>query len=246
MTPTRTTAADPSCADRFYPDRPGATNSHATVGFGCVHLDSSVLVVREPGATSVSLPHLFRMGLAHVLELRVGYDFVGLTAFDDDTPTEVGPSALLLEAKIMGVEADGRAPGLGVTAGAVVPGDGASSRTVSPSTALLFDWSFVDAWALSLNGILSGPPADDGTQRTVRLGYGAVVSFSPPVEGGWLGVYVDAAGGALVEAGDYEQSVGAGVAFLVQPNLQLDASFSVTVTGDDHPVSFGPGLAWRL
>ncbi len=239
-------AAQEACEDRFFPDRPGATNSHATVGFGCAHLDSSLLVTRGPEATTFSLPHLVRVGFAHVAELRLGYDFFSITDYDADVATEVAPSGVLVEVKLMGAQADGRVPGVGATAGVSVPGDAASSHTVSPSTALLFDWSFVDAWGLALNLVLTGPPSPGPERRSVRMGYGAVLSYAPPVPDGWLSVYVDGAGGAVVEGGGFEQSVGAGAAFLLQPNFHLDLSFAVTVTGDDHPVSFGPGLAWRL
>lgn len=85
------------------------------------------------------------------------------------------------------------------------------------------------------------PSAGGRSQRSVRLGCGTVLSFSPPITGGWKGVYVHGTGGAVADRGGCEQSVGAGAAFLLRPNLQRDAS--VTVTGDDHPVSFGSGLA---
>ena len=240
-----TEAEASDCDERFVPDRPGATNAHTTVGAGCLHLATSVDVARGPDTTGLSFPTIARMGIVQPLEVRLSHSIVGVD-IPDDGETDVGATPLGLELKWMALEADGRRPGTGAMLGAFAPTNSEFAEEITPALHWLFDWSFADGFGWSLNLIGSIPPFPDGGRRAARGDFGTVLSATIPVPGNWLGLFVDAAGGSLIRDGGWEQKVGAGVTFLPLDNLQLDTSFDVLVTGDDHPVRAGVGVAWRL
>jgi len=234
------------CDNRFVPDRPGATNAHTTVGAGCLHLASGVDVTRGPGTTNLTFPSIARIGIATPFELRLAHNIVDLQ-LPDEGDSDVTAAPLGVEVKWMALQADGRIPGMGAMASLFAPTNSDFVDQVTPMLTWLFDWSFVERFGWSVNLIGSVPPFPvEDVPRAVRLDYATVLSSSIPVPGDWLSVYVDSAGGGLIRDGDWQQKVGAGAAFLALDNLQLDASFDVVVTGPDHPVRTGAGIAWRL
>ncbi|HHH30876.1 MAG TPA: transporter [Polyangiaceae bacterium] len=232
------------CSERFVPDRPGATYGHTTVGAGCLHIEAAADVTRSPGNTNLGFPSIVRMGLVQPLELRLSHSIVGIDV-PDDGDTEVSAAPVGLEVKWMALEAEGRHPGLGVMFGAFAPANSDFGDQITPVFTWLTDWSFADGFGYSLNLIGSVPPVEGGL-RAARFDYGTVLSAGIPVPGDWLTLFVDAAGGSASRDDQWAQKVGAGVIFLVASNLQLDASFDVVVTGDEHPVRAGVGIAWRL
>lgn len=232
------------CSDRFVPDRPGATNAHTTVGAGCLHFATAVDVTRAPATTNLGFPSIVRMGIVQPLELRLSHSIVGVD-IPDDGDTDVGAAPFGLELKWMALEADGRVPGMGAMVGAFAPTNSAFGDEITPALHWLFDWSFAERFGWSVNLIGSIPPFEGG-RRAARVDYGTVVSAVLPVPGDWLGVFVDGAGGSLLRDGGWEQKVGGGLTFLVLDNMQLDATFDVVVTGEDHPVRSGIGFAYRL
>ncbi|MFO0611786.1 MAG: transporter [Polyangiaceae bacterium] len=241
----RAARAEGSCSDTLVPNRPGATDASGTVGAGCFELESSVAFERTSAALSAAFPEVVRVGLASMVELGFEYDVVGLTS-PDGGDLVASPAGSAFTLKINAIEADERRPGFGAEASVGVPGEGTSAGTVEPRLALLFDWSFVEHWSASLDAIWTLPALEGDGPRSQALGLAAVLGYSPPVPGDWLNVYVDTSGAAPLRAGRWDQTVGAGAAFLVRPNVQLDASFSVVATGDEHAVQFGPGFAWQL
>jgi Putative MetA-pathway of phenol degradation len=250
MAPTQTAAAqqandEDACADRFVPDRPGATNGHTTVGAGCLHAATSFSTTVGGGSTALTFPSIVRLGLGQPFELRLAHSIIGLEWPSGDT-LQTSAAPLGMELKWMAIEADGHAPGTGVLVGAAAPTNSDFSRQITPSVSWLFDWAFVDPLGFSLNLVTSLPGAADGERRATRFDFGSVLSTSIPVPGDWLGAYIDTAGGSALRDGSWSQSIGTGLAFRVLDNMQLDASTSLEVTGDAQPVTFGAGLAWRL
>jgi hypothetical protein len=239
-------SADESCDDRFVPDRPGATDAHTTVGAGCLHLATSVDVTRGPDATGLTFPSIARIGFIRPLELRILHGIVDI-ALPDEEPSEVDATPLGVAFKWMALEADGHVPGMGAMFGVFAPTNSDFGDEITPVLTWLFDWAFVDPLALSVNLIGSIPPFPvQGQPRSARADYASVLSAAVPVPGDWLSFYIDNTGGALLHDGQWDQKVGGGAVFLVRDNLQLDLTFDVVVTGEDHPVRVGPGIAWRL
>lgn len=234
------------CDDRFVPDRPGATDAHTTVGAGCLHLATGVDVTRAPGVTNLTFPSIARIGLIRPIELRILHSVVGVD-LPDEAGSDVSAAPLGLAFKWMALEAEGRVPGTGAMFGVAAPTNSDFGDEITPALTWLFDWAFVDPLALSVNLIGSIPPFPvEGELRSARVDYASVLSAAVPVPGNWLSVFVDHTGGAVLRDGDWDQKVGAGVVFLPLDNLQLDTTFDVVVTGEDHPVRVGAGIAWRL
>src|SRR5690606_1746850 len=136
------------CNDRFYTDRPGTTDSHATVSPACALVEGGAQSVHEGHSDTNSIPLLLRIGLHRTLVLRAFTDTVRIANRaaedtglpEDDTQVEA-PSAGL-GVKLMAVEARGQLPGLGlvVEVSSITSSDFVDA--ISARTALLFDWPF--------------------------------------------------------------------------------------------------------
>lgn len=232
---------------RFTTDRPGATNSHVTIGAGCFELESGVSVDRSPGTTGLSFPTLVRFGLVDPLELRLFTGIVSVAVPDGDAAAaDATPAAL--EAKLMGLEAKDAVPGLGALIGVSAPTNSELGSQVTPYTQLLFDWQLTSGLWWSVNGLLSAVPGASSSDPHVGdLGYATVLWLDVPVPGEWLAIYADGAGSSLLRSkSDFRQMVGGGFAFnVVAGAVQLFAGTSVVVTGGEHPFNVSSGVAWQ-
>jgi outer membrane putative beta-barrel porin/alpha-amylase len=240
-------AAEPAPCSRFVPDRPGATKAHTVVGAGCFHLEGATNVTRLREATNLSFPLFARFGIGDIFELRISNALIGI-GIPDDTSVDVTSTPLGLEGKIMAIEATGPAPGLGLLFGAWAPLGDRFFHEIDPQMKLLFDWDFVEHWRVSLNVGLSAPPAEVDV-RFARFGGAFVLSWRPI---DWLRIHVDTEGGiGLRREEPWAQRLGAGLAFGVADNAQIDASTSLEMTPDEkkpviYPIVAELGFAWRL
>jgi hypothetical protein len=226
------------CADRFFPDRPGATNGHWTAAPGCSITEIGTAVERTSDATTVTFPLLFRVGLADVVELRGTTGLIAIEAPDEGDTTAAGTDAAL-QVKVTGHRADGQVPGVGAlfSIGSVANSQFADSFTASAS--LLFDWQLFDGFWLAANAIATAPPKSS-PPHVLNLGYATVVWYDLL---DWMSVYGNAFGSGPIQDGDFSQWAGGGLAFYPHDVVQIDVTADAEATGDVHPVLMQAGVA---
>jgi hypothetical protein len=246
-----TSAAADECTERFVPDRPSLTNTHATVSPGCGLFEGGVLVERISHSETISFPLIFRVGVASWLELRAGTDVVRIARIDaDDAPqgprtpaaedhTDFAAPSAHLGFKLMAVEAKGRRPGLGMVVDVASQTNASFVDELSVGTFGLFDWEFVESLTFSLNAGIGQRPAPDpaSTRRAAFVG-AVVLNYELPDPVGWLSLFVDAGGTVeLREEAPRLQLVGGGFAFKVADAMQLATQVRGAVTGDPRPIT---------
>jgi len=234
-------AAAQDCSKSFFSERPGATNGHWSQQKGCAMLESGALVTRTPDATFLAFPTLFRFGLGAGFELRANTDLVAVDIPDDDSAGASAPRTGL-EVKFMGLRAEDRVPGVGVLlqVNSVTNGDFVDELQVATSG--LMDWQLFDGFWWAVNVSLA--TANGGAVEPMRQGvFGAsTVVWYDFV--GFMSGYVNYAGSTRLRERSWNQIVGGGLAFYPGvERLQLDVSADVEVTGDEHPVVVGAGVA---
>jgi hypothetical protein len=239
------------CTERFVVDRPAVTFNHATVSPACAIFEGGAQIDHQGHSQTFTFPLLFRVGVARRLELRATTDTVRMhqrgaedTGLSEDDTVVEAPSAGL-GFKIMGVEAQGRVPGMGVMATVTSVTNNRFVDEIGAQTLALFDWSFVDPLTLSLSPGLALTPAPDpaSTRRSTFL-LPAALTWTLPGGADWVSLYGEAYGFVdLRRDALWTQSVGGGVAFRVRHWAQLDAGVAGEVTGNEHPISIFAGAS---
>ena len=233
------------CAETFASDRPAANNGHGVIGAGCADVEAGLQTDLTDAGGDLAFPTLLRVGLTQRFELRASTDLVRLS-FPKGADVAASAPTALVGMKLTAVAAEKDRPGLGllVMVGSVL--NRSIGDQLTAQSALLFDWTFVPKLTLSLNGGLSLQPApDDGARRRGRFDQVAVLTQGLPDLADFISLYVDAFGGVDLENGaTFHENLGAGAAFLVAPQLQVDAYVFAELTGDIHPLSLGAGASF--
>ncbi len=237
--------SDP-CQAPFATDRPTATNGHGTVGAGCFQIETSLNVNRAPDDTGLSFAPLLRFGVGKNFELRLTDELMGID-IPDGHPVQAGARPLTLEMKVMGIAQNDTVPGFGVLVGATVPIGRSAGAQSSVAVSALTDGNIGAGFGYSVNLIGSAVPVSDAAGHRLALSYAAVLSFAPPLKDAWLTFHLDGEGGAtVVSHAPWGQSLGGGITANLTSEIQLFALALVTITGDEHPYSIGPGLVVRV
>jgi len=238
-----TEAGAQDCSKSFFPERPGATNGHWSQQSGCAQLEAGALVTRSPDTTFLAFPTLFRFGLGAGFELRATTDLVSVD-ISDDGPSGASAPRTGVELKFMGLRAEGRVPGVGVLLQLNSVTNGDFVDELQMATSGLMDWQLFEGfwWAvnLGLSTTNGGPPAPH-RRGVFRASTVVWYDFVELMSG-----YVNGAGSTVLVSDEqsWSQLLGGGLAFYPDVDkLQLDLSADVEVTGDQHPVILGAGVA---
>lgn len=216
-------------------DRPDVAESAVTVGSGRVQLETGVLFqrFRDGSADQVVTPTLLRVGTGPDTELRLESD--GLTFQGPDR----GVSDVALGFKLNLSDSDGVATGL--LFDVLLPTGSRAFRGASaePAARFLLDADLSEEWGLGFNAgvILPEDPAGNRfLQGAFALSLGRSLSEEVRVYGEVFGAGPDAAPGGPVLLG-----ADTGITWLLNPDLQLDASFlrGLSSGGLDWGVSAG-------
>ena len=210
-------------------DRPDFTESPEVVAAGTFQIETSVAWQRDKaGGTTTRLrstPTLLRLGIGHELELRLETD--GWLHQSDGTAPAIrgrADTAVGVKWQVWDAEETGGQPSLGWLLHVDTPsGSGPfKGQGLRPSLRLAVEWALPAGWSLgTMAGIFTS--RDDNNQR-----YSAAVasaSLAIPINESWhtfaeLGVPQWAGarhGGKVV-------TLNTGLAYLVSPDLQLDAA----------------------
>lgn len=217
------------------PDRPGFGDAPRTVPAGHLQTEMGFQVDFDDDA-QLSFPLFsFRVGLLDWLEVRVGVPDATAT-FGGSTTWGAGDATLgFMLARSFGEDLQASlVPAVSLPVGSA----GATSGDYDPSLELNLAYALTEHLGLGAAGYVARAPLDDGTHgwalgAGASVGYAFTDSLSAYVEGFF----------EMQEGGDPQPSVGAGVAFLVTPRLQLDVSGGVGVTKDGAPPFVSSGLA---
>jgi hypothetical protein len=234
-------------------DRPDQTESAAIVPRGAVQVELGGTHVFEGtgSGTSTRLVNLggtlVRVGLFDPLELRVG--LVGWQHVSDDLGTAQGFGDLNVGAKVGIREGAGLSPSIAVLGAVLVPIGAEAFRAagVDPFVKVSVSHELGDAWGLGYNAgvVRVTETLGDGTDDVVTdLVY--TVSLARSL-GERVGAFVEGFGlFATADGRDGWHALDGGITFALRPNVQLDVSGGVGLTGAADDWFVGGGVAFRV
>jgi hypothetical protein len=231
-----TTIPAAAAADLIDADRPGIADGSSVVGARRLQLETGVQAEFRGAAHAVFVPTLLRLGIADRWEARVeGNTF---TWMEDDGKDASGFAPLSLGGKYQLTESQGTThPSLGALA-RVFPPWGAHqlrSHHVTGDLRLAADWEFAPQLSLNPNLGIAIDEDDSGDVFPAAL-VAATLHYEPTDR---LNPFVDV-GLQAPEADGGETAVvfDGGLAYIVQPNVELDASAGTRVHGETPPRPF--------
>lgn len=232
-------------------DRPDISEASSAVGRHRFQIETSLAYSRDrdSGTTThnYSLPTLLRFGISDPIEVRLESDVFAVQR-ESGVGTTNGATDLAVGMKAHLTDGGGAAPSLGVLAHLGLPTgrDEFSANGVEPEIKVLADWDVVQDLALGVNVGADLPVRDAAGDKFARFLYSA--AFSHPIPGlrdRWR-AFVEAAGIIPVQSGKSDAHVfNTGTAFLITPNLQLDAFAAIGLTTAADGLQTGLGLSWR-
>ncbi|MFH1808355.1 MAG: transporter [Pseudomonadota bacterium] len=248
-------AAGPSALSS---DRPDAPDGSGTVGSGHIQLELGVdqsTALGEPNSTALRVPFKLRLGVSEVVELHLESDgpAVDLEPVQDaGVQLHAGISDLGLGLKWNfaqpGSDAAMWQPSMGVLVSLVAPfgTERFSASQLLLKTALIADFSLPLDLSLGTNLVLVG--AIDGRPSQSAL-WRATASLWRPLTP-WttdLRLFVDSfVQGALTLEGSPLLSFGAGAAYSIHPDFQVDLYLRSLVDDGGGSLGGGLGIALRL
>lgn len=223
----------------FSSDRPGFSSDTALAARGRLTTEIGAHVEVDDPAVAASLPGLsLRAGVLDWLEARVrAPDAVGV--FDEPDAT-FGVSDPSVGFKIGGPLAQGLAISSVMEVSLPLGTDGFGAEEATFRADVQLDWEFWGPLSLIPNGVAAVLVTVDETGQLTRyvLGAGSLCLWWQIIDA--LGVYVQSFVVAD-ELRDPRAAVGAGLGWMVAPNVQVDASFDVGVTDERIPPTFDAG-----
>ncbi|MBK8180180.1 MAG: transporter [Planctomycetes bacterium] len=233
--------------DTISTDRPGLTYTPWLVPTGRFQAElgaPNLAVTRGDGAdtTAWNAPLQLRYGLCSDLELRLGSPLYTSVRDDQAHTTIEGWGDVELGAKAALLEPRGFLPRAALIFGARLPvgEDEFTAHQAGYSLNLAADWDLGHGRLLrGLAGAVRTPSGgDDGLQGNFAVLYGQTLSarWSSYVELGYLPGF---------HLADDQALAGAGVAFLLNQDLQLDLSGDFGLNEDSPDALLSLGVSWR-
>lgn len=241
-----TAAAQPLSADR-----PGVANPPDVVAPGAIQLEGGLSFEREthgegPNLNTIMLPvGLLRVGVLSALEFRVSADGYVLEARSGASDRSSG-SDLAIGSRARLLDQRGMRPATALEFNLSLPtgSDAVTSDGVDPSGLLLVEWSLCDRFVLDANlGLASKSLGKHDSSRAFQV--------APALS---LGASIGARANVFVEYNATfsdrgvadPQAVDGGFSWLVDDNLQLDASAGAGLNDAAPDFSVSAGVAWRF
>jgi hypothetical protein len=229
-------------------DRPGLTFSPWLVPSGRFQAElgiPNVALTRGGGVdtTAWNAPLQLRYGLTDVVELRLGSPLYSSVSDDKADTTTEGWGDVEVGAKVALCEGAGLRPKASLIGGVRLPvgEDDFTSRQAGYSLNLAADWDLGGGNLLrGLAGAVRTPSgSDDALQGNLAALFGR--TFDPR----WSG-YVELGYLPGFHLADDQAFAGAGVAYLVTDDLQLDLSGDFGLNDDSPDALLAFGVSWRL
>ena len=235
-------------------DRPDFVESSAVMDKGRVQLELGVNLERSHSAgqrgRAQFTPALLRVGLGHALEARIETDGMIRARVTDDstgiTTRNSGFSDVSLGLKWHSSDGDEKA-GTPSTAwlfhldmnsgSAAFRGDG-----VRPSLRFVAEWDLPGDTSIGVMPGLARDTDDNGRRFTAGI---LAVTVSTEIAPGWR-AFIELAGLRLASGarGGNLASLDGGVTYLINPDMQVDASFQRGITRNTP--FLGLGLGWSI
>lgn len=223
-------------------DRPDFVESSAVVGKGRLQIESSVSIARDDAdgsrRTAWSTPTLVRFGINDRVELRVESE--GAVGQHTAT-TERGYADVSLGMKWHVRDGDGAKPALALLLHADLSTGSATVREegTRPSARVVAEWDLPNDMSLGVMPGVGYQKRDGG--KVVGI-FGAVLgkTFNPRLRG-----FVEVAAPRIAR-GQTEASLGAGVAYLVKKNVQIDAALSRGLNQRSPDLALSFGISFKL
>ena len=242
--------ADP-WQDVISPDRPGAANPTSVVRPGAFQLETcfETSISRRTGAASVStldLPTLLRLGVARRLELRIESNALTRQEAEGSGSPVSGFADVSVEAKgLVHQGQGGLVPSLALLPAVSLPvgADAFSSGKAQVTVSALCDWPLRSGPTLSLNLNMARIVDDTGTQYAWQTGSEAGVGV--PLGRAWAisgDVFVTDPFAASTTP---SWSADAGLEFYPDPDIQLDVTVVVPVSGPTKTTGVQVGFSRR-
>ena len=244
-------AASAPAAAQISTDRPGLGFNASVVDRGTFQVEAGLPQATRVDAsvggadasiTTFSFPVQLRYGLTDAVELRLGSSLYDVTRLSVDTPVgggddsdgDAGLDVVELGAK---VQLATNGPTVALIPSVLVPTTEAADLAVAARA--VAGWALTDR--VGLTTVLGAVVSDADPDASVTGEAVAVVGTS----------FTDALSG-YAEVGAYPGDdatpvyAGGGLAFLVTPDLQLDASFDLGLTDEAADLLFGAGASIRF
>jgi hypothetical protein len=254
-TVARSNAAPDSTADPWQnvisPDRPGAANPTSVVRPGEFQIETCFesSISRRTGAASITtldLPTLLRLGVAPRLELRIASNALTRQAAEGSGNSVSGFADVSIEAKAFVHQgAGGIVPSLAFLPSVSLPvgADALSAGKTLVTLSALCDWPLRAGPTLSLNLNLARIVDDTGNHYAWQTSSQAAVGV--PLSRAW------AISGDVFVADPFAASTtpswsaDAGLEFYPDPDIQLDVSVVVPVSGPTRTTGVQIGFSRR-
>lgn len=230
-------------------DRPDVSESSEVVGAGRFQLETSIEWARDgSGAAAVrerSFPTLLRVGLNEAWELRIETELNVRQHSAQGSASGTPDTAIGLKWHLQDGDDDDFVPSVAALLHADLPigSAGFKGRGVRPSLRVVAEWELPNGWSVgAMPGI--GQLSDDQGRR-----YGAgslAVTLGKEFSADWRGYVewsVDQWAGR--RHGGTIHSADAGVAWLVNPDLQFDASVTRGISSGATDWRWGLGVSVR-
>lgn len=223
-------ATEAKAAEPITTDRPDIAESSLVAGLGVYQVEQG-LAFEAGSSGGLSFPSLHRLGIGSNVELRLETPIVSLSG-GQTTFTELAVGA---KCHLGGSGELGELPTMGVIGHAIINAQG----QVEPIVKLAVDTSLPLELDLGMNVGASLPPGNTAP----ALNYVAAVSRSLTDS---LRVYVEGSGVSDAGASTQEFGVDGGLAFLIDPSLQLDVAVykGLTASSTDWYAGFGISKRW--
>lgn len=241
-------AQSPKNQEALITDRPDATESPYTVGKGNFQIETGAFrTTYDDNGTDVAETvfntALLRYGLGERFELRLGWDYSQLeeTRNNQSLFNATGLTPMLLGAKVELADEDGWIPQIGLLGHLRLPFT-AISEFQPENTGMEFFFSF-DHTLSEKSGIAYNLGArlidDQPIEYVYTLAYGYSITDN---WGAYAEVY-----GAVSENGATPFLWDAGITYLVNNNLQLDATIGTGINGEaQQDLLISAGFSYRI
>lgn len=240
--------------DVISPDRPGFADGTKVVGKGRFQLETGLQYERDSNdgllIYGTSTPSLFRIGINDSLELRISSDGWMRQSQSMQNAAQktsgVGDSSLGLKWRLMDANESLSAPSIALianmdfaTGSKTFRGDGAR-----PSLKAVAEWELSDEITF---GSLIGVYSEKNSLGKKYTGAMVSASLSGSINEQW-GTFLDVAAEKLMakKNGDKVLTVGTGLTYLMNQDVQIDFSVTKGLTSAAPKTQVGMGLSIRF
>lgn len=235
--------------DEIVTDRPGLVESSDTVAPGRWQLEGGLALLRDKSdglrVRERGTPLLLRVGLAEDWELRLETDGALRQTAGGERSRGWGDASVGLKWHWRDADAARAAPGLAWLAHLDVDSGSAAFRGqgLRPSLRLTAEWELPGDWSA---GLIGGLYRDRNEAGKRYVGAIAGASLGWPLAEGWKG-YVEVAAEQIASTrnGGRQVSAGTGLSWLLERNLQLDASLNRGLNRQTADWVWGLGISYR-